>query len=279
MNDYFVSINDSLCLEENSEVIISTEDVSDPIERAISKYSKHPSIRKIRSSVQENDKFLKFQAISLEQIHTKIERLNPTKATTFRDIHAKLLKSSSSICAKPMQFIFSNCVANGLFSDLLKLAEVASLHKGDERTSKRNYRPTSVLPSVSKVFERLFNKQITNYIELCLSSILCSFSKGYNTQHALVRVLEKWKSSLNNGENIGPILMDLSKAFDCIRHDLLLAKLDSYGFSRESLCLNYSFLDNRHQRANINGPFSTYKRFYLGVPHASVLGPYSLTST
>ena len=129
----------------------------------------------------------------------------------------------------------------------------------------------SVLPTVSNVFERLINKQITNYIEPCLSSILCSFRKGYNAQHALVRVLEKWKSSLDNGENIGAILMDLSKAFDCIRHDLLLQ--NSYGFSRESLCLIYSFLDNWHQRAKSNGPFSTYKRLYLGAPQASVLGP------
>ena len=116
------------------------------------------------------------------------------------------------------------------------------------------------------------NKQITNSIEPCLSSILCGFRKGYNAQHALVRVLEKWKSSLDSGENIGAILMDLPKAFDCIRHDLLLAKLDAYGFSHESLCLIYSFLDNRHKRVKINGSFSTYKRFHLGVPQGSVLG-------
>ena len=115
-----------------------------------------------------------------------------------------------------MQFIFSNCIPNGLFPDLLKLADVTSLHKGDERTSKKIYRPVSVLPTISKVFERLMNKQITNYIESCLSSILCGFRKGYNAQRALVRVLEKWKSSLDNGENIGAILMDLTKAFDCI---------------------------------------------------------------
>ena len=67
--------------------------------------------------------------------------------------------------------------------------------------------------------------------------------------------------------------MDLSKAFDCITLDLLLAKLGAYGFSRESLCLIYSFLDNRHQRVKINGSLSTYKRLYLGVPQGSVLGP------
>ena len=150
--------------------------------------------------------------------------------------------------------------------------DVTSLHNGDERTSKRSYRPVSVLPIVSKVFERLMNKQITNYIEPCLSSILCGFRKGYNAQHSLVRILEKWKSSLDNGGKIAAISTDLSKVFDCSRHDPLLSKLDAYGFSRESLCLIYSFLDNRHQRVETNGLFSTYKRLYLGVPQGSVLG-------
>ena len=140
-----------------------------------------------------------------------------------------------------MQFIFSNCIPNGLFPDLLQLADVTSLHKGEERISKKNYRHVNVLRTVSKIFERLMNKPITNYVEPCVSSILCGFRKGYNAQYAIVRVLEKWKSSLDNGENIGAILMDLSKAFDCIRHDLLLAKLDAYGFSLESKCLIYSF--------------------------------------
>ena len=105
-----------------------------------------------------------------------------------------------------------------------------------------------------------------------LSSLLCGFRKGYNAQHALIRMLEKWKTSLDNGENIGAILMDLSKAFDCIKHDLLVAKLDAYGFSREALRLVNSFLENRHQRVKINGSFSTYKQLSLGVPQGSVLG-------
>ena len=130
----------------------------------------------------------------------------------------------------------------------------------------------SVLLTVSKGFERLMNKQITNYIELCLPSILRGFHKGYNAQHALAGVIEKWKSGLDNEENIGAILMDLSKAFDCIRYDLSVAKLGAYGFSRQSLCLIYSFLDNRHERVKINGSFSTYERLSLGVPQGSVLG-------
>ena len=67
--------------------------------------------------------------------------------------------------------------------------------------------------------------------------------------------------------------MDLSKAFDCIRHDLLIAKLHAYGFSRETLLLVHSYLENRQQRVKINGSFSTYKYLKFGVPQGSVLGP------
>ena len=67
--------------------------------------------------------------------------------------------------------------------------------------------------------------------------------------------------------------MDLSKAFDCIKHDLLIAKLVAYGFSHEALCLVNSYLENRHQRVKINGSFSTYKQLFLGFPQGSLLGP------
>ena len=83
-----------------------------------------------------------------------------------------------------------------------------------------------------------------------------------------------WFECLKNGKQA--ILMDLSKAFDCIKHDLLIAKLDAYGFSHEALCLVNSYLENRHQRVKINGSFSTYKQLFLGVPQRSFLGFLSL---
>lgn len=74
-------------------------------------------------------------------------------------------------------------------------------------------------------------------MEPYLSSLLCGFRNGYDAQHVLVRMLEKKKRSLDKGEDIGTILIDLTKALDCIKHDLLLGKLDAYSFSREALCL------------------------------------------
>ena len=77
------------------------------------------------------------------------------------------------------------------------------------------------------------DKQTVAYITTSLSSLLCGFRQGYNAQHALVRLLEKFKISLDEGGKAGAVLMDLSKAFDCIRRDLLIAKLHAYGFLKK----------------------------------------------
>ena len=100
------------------------------------------------------------------------------RATTFKNIPAKVLKSNSDACSDSLQLIFNNSIENGLFPDSLKLADITPLHKMDEKTRKKNYRPISVLPTVSKVFERIMDCQITAYISSYLSSLLCDFRKG-----------------------------------------------------------------------------------------------------
>ena len=111
------------------------------------------------------------------------------------------------------------------------------------------------------------------FVECFLSPLLCGFRKGYNTQRAILKFLETCKITMDNGGFAGALLMDLSKAFDCLNHELLLAKLHAYGFSRSAIALIHSYLSNRRQRVKINGSFSTWKNTNLGVPHGSVLGP------
>ena len=96
LNNYFVNVTDSFGITENSEIITSTCDVTDPIDQALIKYSNHPSIRKIRSLVQ-NDGLSHFNNVSIEEMETEIGRLNQSKAATFKNIPPKLLKGSSDI--------------------------------------------------------------------------------------------------------------------------------------------------------------------------------------
>ena len=92
-------------------------------------------------------------------------------------------------------------------------------------------------------------------------------------QYGLLRFLETYKITMDNGGLAGALLMDLSKAFDCLNHELLLANLHVYGYSRSALALIHSYLSNRRRRVKINDYVSTWKETNLGVPQGLVLGP------
>ena len=130
------------------------------------------------------------------------------------------------------------------------------------------------MPVVSKIFERIMEKQIKSFVEKHLSPFLCGFRKGYNTQYALTVMIEKWKKYLDKNEGIaGAILMDLSKAFESINHELLIAKREAYAFNQSALAILLSYLQERWHRTKINTTFSTWLEILSGVPQESILGP------
>ena len=99
------------------------------------------------------------------------------------------------------------------------------------------------------------------------------FRRGYNTQHCLVGLIKKWKKSVDNGGTFGALITNLSKAFLCLPHELLIAKLDAYGFDKSSLKLIRSYLSNRKQRVKINDRYSSWSEMLFGVPQGSIVGP------
>ena len=114
-----------------------------------------------------------------------------------------------------------------------------------------------VLPPISNIVERLIGSQINVFVENKLSNLLSAFRKGYSTQDALLRVIESWRKCVDASGIIGTVLMDLSKAYDCIKHDPLIAKLEAYGFDRNSLKLMCSYLTDRSQRVKVGTSYSS----------------------
>ena len=98
------------------------------------------------------------------------------------------------------------------------------------------------------------------------------FRKAHSTQHALVKLLQRWLKELDNSGLVGTIRMDLSKAYDCLPHDLIIAKFEAYGLSRSRLSLLLDYLTSRKQRVKIGSSYSLWNEIKRGVPQGSILG-------
>ena len=192
----------------------------DPVDVAIDMYKSHPSMKLIKQKIEARDKF-SFQQVSLEEIETQLRDLDPTKSSTFGSIPVKVLTDHSDLFAPMLHFFINESVNTSNFPNELKKGDITSLFKNGDAFAKKNYRPITVLPAMSKIYERIISSQIICYINDILSPYLCSYRRGYNTQHALLRLVENCRSSLDMKGFAGAILMDLSKAFDCLNHNLL----------------------------------------------------------
>ena len=162
---------------------------------------------------------------------------------------------------------------NKNFPENFQLMDVTPIFKKKDKTFVESYRPVSALPTTSKIFEGIMQKQITDYIGKFLSPFLCGYRKGFSTQYALLSLIERWRLWLGKQGFAGVLLMDLSKVFDKINHELLMAKLHTYGFSVETLKVLLSNLQERLQRVKINATLSSWIKLFQGFLQVSVLGP------
>ena len=130
-----------------------------------------------------------------------------------------------------------------------------------------NYRSGSILLNMSKIYEKCNFSQISNYFEKILSRYQFGFRKGFSAQPCLLVMIEKWRQILDEGGYYGAFLTDLSKAFDCLSHDLLIA-----GFDIPALRLLHNYLTNRKQPVKMDRTFSSWEEILFGVPQGSIFG-------
>ena len=251
---------------------IFSQEHDDQIANAITNFEQHPSILKIKENRNVCSPF-SFEPVSLDEIIKETLNLDASKATQKSDIPTKIIKQNQDIFS---EFIFenvNNMIDTDIYPEQLKWADVKPAHKKGSRTDKENFRPVSILPNISKIYERCLFKQLTNYFEDLFSKYLCEFRKSFSVANCLLPMIKKWRESLDQGGAYGALLTDLSKAFDCLSHDLLIAKLHAYGLDIKSLRLMYSYLTNRKQRVKINDTYSSWSEILFGVPQGSILGP------
>ena len=255
MNDFFSRAVENLNIDgyHTEEFLVNPN--MDGVSNSIVKYQHHLSIIKIKESITNKDIF-SFSKANLGEIKKQIHSLNISKPTTLNNIPAKILALTNDICSPLITEIYNKSIDKCNYPKALKMADITPAHKKAETTNKGNYRPVSILPSISKIFEGNMYEDIYMYMNKYLSPYLCGFRRGYSAQHCLTIMLEQWKKSLDAKQYAGALLTDLSKAFDCTNHELLIAKLEAYGFDNDSLKFINSYLTDRKHRTKVNNSSS-----------------------
>ena len=266
LNEHFINTATS-----NSESLDVREMSIDDIAEH---YANHPSVDTIRQimSTHQTDP-IHFCEVTQYEVKKKLIKLKTNKASGYDMIPAKLLRDGADHISRSLTPIINMSITSACFPDCLKLAEVSPAYKKSDRTDKKNYRPISVLISMSKVFEGILCDQLMTHFSEILSTMLSAYRKKYSCCNVILQCIEDWRKALDNREIVGCILMDLSKAFDSLPHGLLLTKLYSYGVDTASCQLIKSYLTNRWQRVKIGTDRSTWRRLQRGVPQGSLAGP------
>ena len=190
-------------------------------------------------------------------------------------ISTNLLKEISPIIAEPLSLIINQSLSTGIFPSKLKIAKVIPLHKKNEKDLLDNYRPISLLPSISKVFERIVYNQLYSYLTTIgiLFKSQYGFRKSHSTETAAIELTVTLLQNLDNGEIPIAIFLDLSKAFDTLDHAILLKKLEHYGIQDTPLNWLTSYPSNRLQFVQMGDVLSDTLPISTGVPQGSILGP------
>ena len=176
---------------------------------AVNKFQNHPSILKIKSNRTYSS--FSFRPVNYEEVVTELKKLDVSKTTQLEGIPTKIVKEKLNIFATILAKDIDKCVRKGEFPDKLKTADITPAFKRGDKHDKSNYRPVSILPILSSVYEKCLYKQIENYIENIPSNFQCGSRKGFNTQQCLIGMIEKAKGIMNKCGHFSALLTDLSK--------------------------------------------------------------------
>ena len=225
--------------------------------------------------LSHTDKAFHLKTPSLDVVFNLLRNIDEKKATGLDMIPSKLLKMAASIVTPSLTAIFTKSIITGIYPTEWKMARVTPVFKKGEKSDLNNYRPISVIPVVSKVFEKIVYDQLYQYLNdnQLLSSCQSGFRSLHSTLTALLEATNSWSVNIDNGFLNGVVFIDLKKAFDTIDHEIILRKLSYFGADQATAKWFQSYLSNRTQRCNVNGNLSTASTVTCGVPQGSILGP------
>ena len=215
------------------------------------------------------------QNVSLTKVFKLLSTIKTSKSAGHDRISGKLLKDAAEVIAPTLTAIFNASINAGVFPDDFQTAIISPIHKSGSKTNCDNYRPISVLSSVSKIFEKLITEQLETYLESngILTEQQAGFRKNHSTQTSLLNITNQWLMNMDKGCLNGVIFLDLKKAFDCVDHHILIKKMHIYGIRGHTLAWFRSYLTNRTQICKVNQAMSDARTVKCGIPQGSNLGP------
>jgi hypothetical protein len=218
--------------------------------------------------------FFYFHEVSEVEVRDVIKQLKNNNTKDIFGFSTSLVKTVQNCLISPITKLFNCAVKQGLFPDQLKKAAVAPIFKKGDAEDVNNYRPISVLPIFSKIFERLMLSQIIKFLDnnKLLTPYQFGFRKNYSMTSAILHLTCNILNSFEQNEFYHTYFLDLTKAFDCVSHELLIKKLLLYNFHPASTTFILSFLSDRTQIVRTNGSYSVEKKIIHGVPQGSILG-------
>ena len=201
--------------------------------------------------------------------------LDANKAPDLYGISAKIVKLGGYVMDSVISHLFNMSIEYGQFPSFLQNAKVIPCHKDDSRLEMSNYRPISLLPTISKIFEKLMYARLIEFINKhnILYKYQFGFQSGMSTEYAVNALLHNIVNTLENKEYGVCILLDFAKAFDTVNHEILLKKLDHYGMRGVAQQWFRSYLTNRMQCTEVGDSQSELEIIRWGVPQGSILGP------
>ena len=224
--------------------------------------------------VKNGSKF-NFSYVSSETIQKLLDKIDTDKAAGIDNISGKFLRDGASLLAKPISQLCNISIKYSTFPTACKIAKLKLLYKKGSKTEPKNYRPISLLPLISKIFEKIVHDQTQNFINEneFFYHYQSGFRKNYSTNSCLSYLQDKILKGFDSNLLTGMILIDLQKAFDTIDHKILLDKMYFFGFSQKVVSWFKSYLLKRQFKVNLNGTFSEPGLVTCGVPQGSILGP------
>ena len=267
----------------NGDVIYSPKDLANELNKYFIEIGKKLSDR-IPTPPKTHKDYLKGQpskntfclsATNSFEIESIISSFNNNKAMGPDNIPIRMLKAALPSLSLILTTLINECFSKGVFPQSLKIARVTPLFKGGSKDSTNCYRPISIISPLSKLIEKLVSKRLIRFLNKykVIYDNQYGFRSSHSTNHAIANISEKLRNNIDSKEHTVSMFLDLSKAFDCVNHTILIDKLRFYGIRGVALDFLKSYLSNRKQFTIVNGTISEVLNVICGVPQGSTLGP------